>query len=89
MGTDDSKVFSSTDNGSSWTDLTGTGITSSDVHSFAIFNGYLYASAANVLYRRTIPTSINENVQDWLPNYFYNPLPISVLEHLILRQVTE
>jgi len=63
MGTDDSKVFSSINNGASWTDLTGTGITSSDVHSFAVFNGNLYASAANVLYRRTITTSINESVR--------------------------
>ncbi len=60
QGTRDRKVFTSTDNGTTWTNRTGTGINSDGVKSFAIFNGFLYASASNVLYKTADINSVHE-----------------------------
>ncbi|MBI3194307.1 MAG: exo-alpha-sialidase, partial [Ignavibacteriae bacterium] len=67
QGTRDRKVFASSDNGTTWANLTGTGINSDGVKSFATFNGYLYASASNVLYKTVDVNSVNEEI---LPSEF-------------------
>ncbi|MBI5214767.1 MAG: T9SS type A sorting domain-containing protein [Ignavibacteriae bacterium] len=67
LGTRDRKVFTSADNGATWTNRTGTGINSDGVKSFALFNGYVYASATGMLYKTADIVSVQEEL---LPSDF-------------------
>ena len=55
------QVYSSSNDGTTWTDITGTGIGPLEqITNFAVFQGDLYAGTGTALYKTPISTSINE-----------------------------
>ncbi|MFC1730068.1 T9SS type A sorting domain-containing protein [candidate division KSB1 bacterium] len=80
------KIYSSSNNGTTWTDISGTGIVGiGQMTNFAIFNGYLYVGSGDGLFKTPIGTPVNENVQaenslSVYPNPVSNLLTISSTE---------
>ncbi len=62
LGCSTGEIFQSLNNGTTWTEITGIN-NGSPKKCFAIFNGELYAGGTYGLYKTTLGTSINENVQ--------------------------
>ncbi|HYG53503.1 MAG TPA: T9SS type A sorting domain-containing protein, partial [Flavobacteriales bacterium] len=75
LGCAGGKIYTTTDDGASWSDFTGTGIPSFHVvECFAMYNGEIYAGTNSGIYRRSLSgSSITENKKEYKLEVYPNP----------------